>query len=132
MRITNNKPQGYVALITVAIVMSAVIIIGITITLLVTTGVLTTFTNDQGARAFYVADSCAYEALIRLKRDGLSYIGTHTLDVGDNECTIEVTAAAGDNVNVEVSGIYDDTTYRPIYLEVDTDPFTLDSWQETH
>lgn len=127
-----KQRSGYVALITVAVIMSAIIIIGMTLTLLVATGVLTAFTNDQGERAFVVADSCAYEALLQIKRTGTDYVGSHTLEVGDNDCTIEVSSLTADTVEVEISGNYADTAYRPIVMEVDTDPFTVTSWQETN
>lgn len=127
-----TQPRGYVALITVAVIMSAMIVVGITVTLLVATGVLTSFTNDQGERAFFLADSCAHEALLQLKRDGMDYVGSHTLTVDVHTCTIEVSAISADTVEVEVIGNYNDTAYRSMYLEVDTDPFTVNSWQETN
>lgn len=129
---SKKHPSGYVALITVAVIMSAMIIVGITVTLLVATGVVTSFTNDQGERAFFLADTCANEALLQLKRDGMVYVGSHTLDVESNDCTIEVSALTVDTVEVEAIGNYSDTTYRSITMEVDTDPFTLTSWQETN
>ncbi len=129
---SKNHPAGYVALITVAVIMSAMIVVGITVTLLVATGVVTTFTNDQGERAFYLADSCAYEALLQLKRTGMDYVGSHALDIEDDSCTIEVSTLTADTVTVEVIGNYNDAAYRLIELEVDTDPFTVTSWQESN
>lgn len=129
---SKQQPPGYVALITVAVIMSAMIIVGITVTLLVATGVVTSFTNDQGERAFFLADTCANEALLQLKRDGMAYVGSHTLDVESSSCSIEVSALTIDTVEVEAIGNYSDTTYRSITMEVDTDPFTLTSWQETN
>lgn len=129
---SKQQPPGYVALITVAVIMSAMVIVGITVTLLVATGVVTSFTNDQGERAFFLADTCANEALLQLKRDGMAYVGSHTLDVENSSCSIEVSALTVDTVEVEAIGNYSDTTYRSIVMEVDTDPFTLTSWQETN
>lgn len=129
---SKHQPSGYVALITVAVIMSAMIIVGITVTLLVATGVVTSFTNDQGERAFFLADTCANEALLQLKRDGMAYVGSHTLDVESDSCSIEVSELTVDTVEVEAIGNYNNTTYRSIIMEVDTDPFTLTSWQETN
>ncbi len=126
-----KQPQGYVALITIAVVMSSLIVIGVAITLLIATGLLSTFTYDKGQRAFYIADSCAYEALLQVKRQGTSYIGSHTLDVDGEECSIDVSAGAGTEVDVEVTGNFRDQSYRKIYMEVETNPYALNSWQET-
>ncbi len=131
MKYVARQQSGYVALITVAIMMSAVIVTGVAITLLLATGLITTYTYDQGQRAFYVADSCGYEALLRIEREGTSYIGSHTMDVGNDTCTIDVSAGSGTEVDVEISGSHDEDAYRPIYMVVETNPFSLVSWQET-
>ena len=129
--ILNTRPPGYVALITVAIVMSAVIIIGVTVTILTATGLLTTYTVDRGSRALYLADTCAHEALLRVKREGTAYIGTHALTVDDEDCTIEASAGIGTTIDIEVTGNFRDETYRSMYLSVETSPYELISWQET-
>lgn len=124
-------PKGYVALITVAVIMSAVIVIGITITILNATGLLTTYTNDRGTRAYYLADTCAHEAALRVKQVGTAYIGSHSIAVGDEECTIEVSAGTGTTVTIEATGNFRDEVYRAVYLEIETNPYEMLSWQET-
>ena len=128
---SDQQPSGYVALLTVSVVMGAVIIVGITITLLVATGLLTTFTVDRGTLSYYLADSCAYEALYRAKTEGSGYVGSHSLTIDGHECTIDVTAGPGTALTIEVEGNYDDTAYRTIYIEVETSTFGVNSWQET-
>lgn len=130
MIIYRSQP-GYVALVTVAVVMSAVIVVGVTITLLVTTGLLASFTTDQGTRALYLADTCANEAMLRAKREGVTYAGTHTLTIGDNTCTIDATATTATELSIEATGNYNNAAYRTVYLVMETDPFSLTSWQET-
>ena len=128
---THTHPTGYVALITVAVVMSAVIVIGITITILNATGLLTTFTFDRGLRAMYLADTCAHETALRVKQVGTAYIGSHILEIGDNECIIEVTAGTGTQVSAEATGNFRDEVYRTVYMEIETNPYEILEWQET-
>ncbi|MBI2416164.1 MAG: hypothetical protein HYV33_05920 [Candidatus Kerfeldbacteria bacterium] len=128
------KPApGYIALISVTIILSVVVVIGVLVTVLTANGLVAAFTTDQGMRAFYVADSCAYEAMVRIKRIGLGYIGTHTLTVvtEGNYCTIIATAGPGTTINVQVTGVFRENYYHAIALQLETNPFTLISWQET-
>lgn len=132
---STRHPAGYVALITVTVVMSAVIIIGMTITLLNATGLLTTYTYDRGTRAYYLADTCAHEAALRIKQSGTAYIGSHTVTVDDDEdvyeCSIEASAGSGTRVIVEATGNFRDEVYRTVYMEVETNPYQMIYWQET-
>ncbi len=125
-----TQPAGYVALITVVLVMLTVVVVGVMVTLIGANGLLTGFVHSQGAQTYYVADSCAYEALLRLKREGLAYVGSHTLTLGDDDCTIEVTNTSGTLVDVVISANHDSTTYRTVDLTVDTADLTVALWQE--
>lgn len=122
--------SGYVALITVVLVMSTVVAVGITVALLSANGLVLSLLNSHGTRAYYVADSCANESLLQLKRTGLSYVGNHTITVGTNNCTITVTNTSGNIVDVEIDANYSTTVYRHVTLTVDTSPFAVQDWKE--
>lgn len=125
-----KQRQGYVALITVTLVMTTVVMVGIVITLMSANSLVSSLLRSQGTQAYYVADSCAYESLLRLKRVGLGYVGDHTLAVGDNTCTIRVTHRSGTIVDVLIQADQSDTAYRQIVLVVDTANDTVLLWQE--
>lgn len=125
-----NQPTGYIALITVVLVMLTVVVVGVMVTLIGANGLLTGYVHSQGAQTYYMADSCAYEALIRLKREGLAYVGSHTLTIGEDSCTIEVTNTSGTLVAVAISANHQAITYRALELTVDTADLSIVLWQE--
>lgn len=124
------QPPGYIALITVVLVMLTVVVVGVMVTLIGANGLLTELVHGQGTQTYYVADSCAYEALLRLKREGLAYVGNHNLTVGDDSCTIEVINTSGTIVDIEVTANHEALTYRTVTLTVDTADLSIALWQE--
>lgn len=124
--------QGYVALITVLLVMFSVVAVGITVTLLSANGLVMSILNDHGTRAYYVADSCAHESLLQLKRTGLAYVGNHSMNIGTDSCTITVTNTSGTLVVVDIVADFDQTLYRHVSITVETNPFTVQDWKEVY
>jgi hypothetical protein len=110
--------------------MVTVVVVGVMVTLLGASGLLTGLVHSQGTQAYYVADSCAHEALLRLKREGLSYVGSHTVTVDEDSCTIEVTNTSGTVVDVAIVANHDATAYREVELTVDTADLSIALWQE--
>lgn len=110
--------------------MITVVVVGVMVTLIGANGLLTGLVQSQGTQTYYVADSCAHEALLRLKRDGLAYVGSHSLTVGEDSCTIEVTNTSGTVVDVAISANHAATTYREVELTVDTADLSIALWQE--
>lgn len=122
--------SGYIALVSVILVMSAVLIIGGMVTIVAANQLLTTFTADRGLRAWYIADTCANEALLRIKRTGTAYVGTHSLTLDtDASCTITATQN-GTVVTAEVTGQFRTETYHTITVTVETSTFAVTNWQE--
>lgn len=126
------QPAGYVALITVVLVTLTVVVVGVMVTLIGANGLLNGLVHSQGTQTYYVADSCAYEALLRLKREGLAYVGSHSLTVGDDSCTIEVSNTSGTVVDVVVTANHEALTYRTVELTVDTADLSIALWQEAN
>lgn len=129
LRRLHHRP-GYVALLTVTLVMTTTVMVGIAVTLLGANSLLESLLQSQGIQTYYVADSCAHEALIQLKRQGLGYVGSHTLTVGDDTCIITVENSGGTMADVTISADHAATTYRRIELTVDTADGSVVLWQE--
>lgn len=125
-----QQPAGYVALVTVTLVMSTVVMVGIIIMLLGANSLISSLLRSQGAQAYYTADSCAYESLLRVKREGLAYVGDHTLTVGEETCHIRVTHRTGTIVDILIQADQSDMAYRKLSLAVDTSNQAVLLWQE--
>jgi len=96
------KPRASIALISLLLVMviSLILVVGMAETSLSTSHQYANNTSDKNA--YYGAESCLEEALIRLEADP-SYVGsTLTID-GDTACTIVVSGAGPLTLAVSVT-----------------------------
>lgn len=128
MNIIKNK-SGYIALLAVFIIMTTGVIIGVSMSLNGISELTLSYNNYQSVKAFNLADACAEEALINLKRDGASYSGD-TLNFDSDYCTITI-SGTGATRTAEIVGIVKDKFNRKINLEVTITPsFAVDAWEE--
>lgn len=95
------------------------------------------FLERRSAEAFYLADACANEGILRLKQDAdsgyTSYSGgdlNHMLD-SDEECSITVTSPDASTRIIQTTGTRSGTITRKIEVTVDISTgFSVTSWQE--
>jgi len=85
-----NNEKGQMALLSLLIVLVAVLTMGLSMNLLSIKEMKISFTESESSKAFYFADACIEEALMRLKRDH-NYKGG-SLNVDNIYCIITVTA----------------------------------------
>ena len=117
----NSKGQALVTLL-------FFVIIGITIisaeAIVLYTNILSASTAEQGADAYYIAESGIEEGLLRIIRDS-NYSGG-TLIVGSGNVAIEV-----DNGTITATGTYNNVV-RKIQAETtyNNGVLTIDSWRE--
>jgi type II secretory pathway component PulK len=127
MLIKNN--QGYIALVTVLIILAVGIIIGVTVSLNAVNEMQMGLSSNQSEQAFYVADACADEAILRLKRDA-SLTTINNLSIGNGSCIIQIENLGGNNRRVKVTGQVEDY-YRLIEIEVTVgSSWEVTSWKE--
>ena len=81
----NNK--GFIALITVLIVLVVSLLIAINAGLLTISEIKTSLQENLSSRAYYFANLCAEQALIKL-RENSSYQGSETINIENGSCTI--------------------------------------------
>lgn len=129
MKLKHLLPQGYAALITVVMVMLTVTAIGFTLTVLSADSLLSTLRYDAGVQTQTVADSCAYEAALQIRDQGLAYVGTHSLTVGEDSCTIVVTNTSGTIVEVAIDAQHDNY-HRLVEQTMDVSDGSMLLWQE--
>ncbi len=129
MKITRILPPGYAALITVVMVMLTVTAIGFTLTVLSADNLLSTLRYDAGIQTQAVADSCAYEAALQMRDLGLAYVGTHTLTIGEDQCTMIVTNTSGTILEVAIDAQHDQY-HRLVEQTMDVSDDRILLWQE--
>ena len=123
--------KGYIALISVLIVMALVVLIASSANLASISESDMGLKEQQSWEAFYLGTACAEHALMSLKED-LNYSGSETLTFANGECTIENIEGTGNQDRVvKVSGSAHGFTRR-IKIEINTViPETdIESWKE--
>jgi len=95
------KQKGTIALISLLIITAVALAIGLSLNLLGLDEMRMGFRESKSSEAFYGAESCLEEALMRLKRDA-NYSGG-TLQIGNGSCNIVITVN-GSQRTITVSG----------------------------
>ncbi len=85
-----HNQGGYIALITVLIIVAVTLAIGVSINLLSISESQIGLMQEQAGMAFATADACVDEAMMRLKNDP-GYAGV-SLNFASGTCTIVITA----------------------------------------
>lgn len=124
-----KRAPGYAALISVVMVMLTVTAIGLSLTITSADSLLATLRYDRGLQLTYLADSCAHEVLVQLRNTGLEYVGTHTIPIDTDDCTVVVTNTSGAIVEVAIDAVQADH-HRLVEQTVDTSTMEVLLWQE--
>ncbi len=122
---------GYVILLSVLVVGAVGTAVATSLLLLGIGAGRSSLDQQRSVQARALANSCAEEALERLRRDN-TYAGGVTLSLGAGSCQIGTVGGSGDtNRTVEVTGTVDQVV-RKVYLDISSigPPTDLTSWQE--
>lgn len=128
-------PRGFVALITVLVVMVVLLTIGGVISAVGQDQVSLALVYNDGEQAFAIADACAEEGSQRLKLDN-SFTGT-TFSLDGGTCTLTVTNTGGNNRQIIGTGTYFNAT-RIVQVDVtiasntqgNAQKVKINSWKE--
>lgn len=134
---TTHAPQGFIAMVTVLVMMAVLLAIGLTVASIGRDEIALAGIVQDGDQAFSVADGCAEEAIDRLKGDSAYAGGTYSLAGG--ACTVAVTNLGGSNRAVSVAATYADNG-RGIDVNVtlktntaaNAKTVTINSWLESN
>lgn len=126
-----NNQKGYIALILILIVLGITLMIAISANLLGISEGDMGLRKSQSSEAFYLANLCAEDALMKLKRN-LGYSGNETLIVGEGSCNILPLEGSGNtNRIVKTTGnIYNQTRRIKIQVDMVNPKMKISSWQE--
>lgn len=129
-----SQQGGYIALVSVLIVIAGVITVGVIMSLNGVTELQLAQFQHKSVESFYAADACMNEGLFRLKQDTDSGYTTYTgssltLD-GSTTCTVQV-SGTGSTRSLTATGTVDNTVTRSIEASVDVSSgFSISSWKE--
>ena len=129
----NKKPKsscfqkGFIALITVLILLGIVLIIGLSSSFLSIGEASMSLQKSQSSQAYYLANLCAEDALMKLKIDP-NYSGNETINIGNGSCQI---LSIEGNWTIKVSGnFYNQIKKIKIIVSQINPEMVIDSWQE--
>ena len=135
MRGPTVQPKGFVALITVLVVMVVLVTIGVTISSIGVNQVALALTFNDGEQAFAIADACAEEGYQRLKLDS-GFTGT-SFSLNGGACSLTVTNTGGATRSIQGTGTYNNAI-RIVLVGVtvnansqgNTHKVKINSWKE--
>ena len=121
--------QGYVALISVLIVGTATLAVGLSLLINGSDSQRVTLSSQESTQARKLADACVEEALQKMN-ETISFTGTNTLTLGQGGCSYTVTNTGGSARTIVTSGIVGETTRKvQVYVTITTS-ISITSWQE--
>ncbi len=121
--------SGLTALVTLVIISFVALLVALSVNLISISEMQMGFEKSRSAKAFWAAEACLDEALIRLKRDPSYSGGSLTVDSVTN-CTISI-APSGSKRIITTVGTVDGIIIRRIEAQADVSGrVTLDYWKE--
>lgn len=123
--------RGYIALVSVLIISAVVLLIALGISQFGIGQSTMALQKNQALESYYLAQSCAEEALMKLKED-LGYRGNETLNINGNSCAILPAEGSGNKNRVVKTSSNAYNQIRKIKIEIDRVNPAMDikSWQE--
>lgn len=122
------RRSGAVALISVLVISAVIVVIGVGINLRSIGSLQSAFKSRRSTEAFYVADTCIEEALIRLRRNA-AYSGG-SLAVGDGTCTITIAVNGNERTVTATATVDTFTRVLEAVVDVVNKIVTMKKWRE--
>ena len=79
--------SGFIALVTVLIIFAIALLIGLSVSLLSIGEATMGLKKTQSSQAYFLANLCAEQALMKLK-ENIDYSGGETIEIGGGNCQI--------------------------------------------
>lgn len=122
-----KKEPGFIALITVLIILAVALIVSLSANLLSINEAQMSLSKNQSSEAYYLANLCAEEALMRLKEDE-SYSGDETITIEGGSCHI---LPIEGNWTVKVLSNFQSQIKKiKIVIEQINPEMTINSWEQ--
>lgn len=122
-----SQSKGFIALTSVLIIFGISLIVGVSVSLLAISEATMGLKKSQSSQAYYLANLCAEQALMRLKANS-SYAGFETINEAGGSCQIQPIAG---NRTINVSGSFQNTVKKnKIVVSQIAPQMIISSWQE--
>ena len=119
--------RGFIALITIFIILAIALLFGLSFGLLAISETDMSFDSVQSSRAYFLANLCAEQALMKLK-ENLNYSGNETLSTNDGNC--QILQIEGQWI-VKTRGNLENVVRKMRIVISQVNPkMIIDSWQE--
>jgi len=82
-----KNQSGFIALVTVLIIFAIALLIGLSVSLLSISEAQMGLKKSQSSQAYFLANLCAEESLMKLK-ENINYSGGETIEIGGGNCQI--------------------------------------------
>lgn len=86
-KLAKQNAAGFIALITVIIILAITLLIGLGFSLITISEAQMALQKNQSSQAYFLAYLCSEQALMKLKEDS-NYTGDETLNLADGNCQI--------------------------------------------
>ncbi|MBN2016050.1 hypothetical protein JW766_04425 [Candidatus Dojkabacteria bacterium] len=124
-----KKNKGFIALISVLVVGIVGLVVSIALLLLGLGASRTSFALEQSLQSRALANTCAEEALERIRRLP-TYTGSGNLTFDYGSCAYTITDLGGSNREIQATGTVD-SIVRKVKVNINqVSPVNVTSWQE--
>ena len=126
--VNNIMQKGFVALVTVLLVLAITLIVGLSISLLSISEAKMGLQKKQSSRAYYLANLCAEQALMNLKENP-GYAGGESIVMSDGSCDI-LQIEGNWTVKVAASSTSNHVKKMRVIVSQINPQMVIDSWEE--
>lgn len=126
---SKKNQTGYIALITVLIIASVVLVIGISTSLLSINDLQSAYAGRKNEEGLGLAESCVEDALLQLNKNS-TIPSTITLPAGEGACQITINSQSGSNWDFTVTPQSQEYTKRVRVVASRGSSVTITSWLE--
>lgn len=125
----NLKPnsRGFVALVTISIIFVVTLVVGLGLGLRSIQEAGMGLGKIQSSKAYFLANLCVEEALMKLKED-INYLGGKTIVIEGGNC--QILPVEGNWIIRTFSNFQDQTKKIKVVISQVNPGMTIDSWQE--
>jgi len=124
---TKKNLGGFIALITVFIIISIALLLSLGFGLLSISEMDMGFKKTQSSQAYFLANLCAEQALMELKED-INYQGPDTINIDNGNC--QILQIEGQWIIKTIGNTKNDVKKMRISVSQVNPKIIIDSWQE--
>ena len=124
--------RGFVAITTILIILVVILLVGLGVSTLGISEMKMALQKTQSSQSYFLANLCAENALLELKRDE-DYAGDATTTIENGNCQILPIERTGGEWTIKAVGIFHNQTKKLKIIVSQVNPsITISSWEEAY